>query len=213
MNSTLDTYFSSAKKWQQEMNLLRSILVECKLEEALKWGKPCYSYNNTNIVIIQAFKDHCDLGFFNGALLKDTKNILTKAGEHTQAGRQIRFTHLDEIVKLKSILKSYIKEAITIEKAGIKMEPIPNKENIIIKELQDIFKKNTTLKKAFEALTPGRQRGYLIYFSAAKQPETRISRINSNASKIMCGKGMHDCTCGLSKKMPNCDGSHKLLNK
>jgi len=209
MNPEIDTYLSKSKKWQKEMMLLRAILLECQLDEALKWGKPCYAYNNTNIVIIQSFKDHCDLGFFNGALLKDPNKFLTKAGEHSQSGRQLRFSDLSEIQKTKPLIKSYIKEAIQLEQAGVKFEQLEKPENIIITELQDVFKKNDPLKKAFEALTPGRQRGYLIYFSAAKQSETRLSRINNNASKIICGKGINDCTCGLSKRMPNCDGSHK----
>ncbi|TSA58335.1 MAG: hypothetical protein D4R41_04835 [Sediminibacterium sp.] len=209
MNPEIDIYLSKSKKWQNEMMLLRAILLECQLEEALKWGKPCYTSNSTNIVIIQSFKDHCDLGFFNGALLKDTNKVLTKAGEHTQSGRQFRFSDISEIQKMKRIIKSYVKEAIQLELSGLKFEQLEKPENIIIKELQDVFKKNAPLKKAFESLTPGRQRGYLIYFSAAKQSETRLSRINNNASKIMSGKGINDCTCGLSKRMPNCDGSHK----
>lgn len=213
MNATIDLYLNNAKNWRPEITLLREILLECKLEEALKWGKPCYSYNNSNIIIIQPFKDHCDLGFFNGALLKDTKRILTKAGEHTQAGRQIPFTDIKEIIDLRDVIKSYIKEAILIAESGLKIEKEKKAESIIVKELQDIFKKNTTLKKAFETLTPGKQRGYLIYFSAAKQSETRITRINNNTVKIISGKGINDCTCGFSKRMPNCDGSHKKITK
>jgi len=211
MNPEIDQYIAKVKKWQKEMTLLREILIDCKLEEAIKWGKPCYSYNGKNLVIIQAFKDHCDLGIFNGALLTDSKKLLVKAGEHTQSGRQLRFNDSSEIVKLRAVIKSYIKESIALEKTGVKLEVTEKPEAIVVKELDAIFKKDSALKKAFAALTPGRQRAYLIYFSAAKQSETRISRINNNASKIMCGKGMNDCTCGLSKRMPNCDGSHKLL--
>lgn len=213
MNAKIDLYLTNAKNWQSEMNLLRTILLACQLEETLKWGKPCYSYNNTNIVIIQSFKDHCDLGFFNGALLKDANRILTKAGEHTQAARQMRFTNIVEIENLKGIITTYIKEAVLLEQSGLKIVKEKNTENIIVKELQTIFKKNTAFKKAFEALTPGKQRGYLIYFSAAKQSETRITRINNNAAKISCGMGINDCTCGHSKRMPNCDGSHKKITK
>lgn len=209
MNKEVDIFIKKAKKWQVEIQLLRAILLECELEETLKWGQPCYVYNASNIVIIQAFKDHCDLGFFNGALLKDVKGLLVKAGENTQAGRQLRYTDNKEIVKQKSIIKSYIKEAISIAKTGKKMEKNEITATIIVEELEDLFKKNTAFKKAFELLTPGRKRGYLIYFSGAKQSETRITRINNYIPKIMCGKGIHDCTCGLSKRMPNCDGSHK----
>ena len=208
-----DQFFSNAQQWNAEMSLLREILLECKLEEVIKWGQPCYVLNNANIVMIQSFKTHCDVGFFNGALLKDEKKLLIKPGKHIQAGRQLRFTQLKEIVQLKSVIKSYVKEAIAIEKAGLKFEPVENTESIDVPELQAIFKKDPALKKAFEALTPGRRRAYLIFFSAAKQSATRINRIGANTAKIKCGKGMHDCTCGLSKRMPNCDGSHKFLKQ
>jgi len=210
MNPLVDQYIAKAKKWQAEMTQLRTILLSCKLTEELKWSKPCYTFNGSNLIMIQAFKDHCDLGIFNGALLKDPKNILTKAGEHTQAARQIRFTDIKEIEKLKTVIKSYIKESILIESEGKKLIPSEATAPIVVEELQAIFKNNKPLKKAFEALTPGRQRAYHIFFSAAKQSETRISRINNYSAKIMCGKGMNDCTCGLSKRMPNCDGSHKF---
>jgi uncharacterized protein YdeI (YjbR/CyaY-like superfamily) len=164
-------------------------------------------------VVIQAFKTHCDLGFFNGILLKDEKKILIKVGEHTQAGRQLQFKQPKEIVQLKSVIKSYVKEAIALEKAGVKFEPAKNSETIELPELDELFKKDAVLKKSFEALTPGRQRGYLLFFSAAKQSATRVNRIQANAAKIKSGKGMHDCTCGLSKRMPNCDGSHKYLKQ
>jgi uncharacterized protein YdeI (YjbR/CyaY-like superfamily) len=211
MDPKIDQYFSNAKKWQQEMTQLRAILLSCKLTEELKWGKPCYTINGSNLIMIQAFKDHCDLGIFNGALLKDPKGLLVKAGEHTQAARQMRFTDSKEITKLTSVIKSYIKESIELENAGVKYESTENAGTIIIDELIELFKKDTKLKKAFEALTPGRQRAYLIYFSAAKQSATRISRINNYAARIMSGKGINDCTCGLSKRMPTCDGSHKYM--
>jgi uncharacterized protein YdeI (YjbR/CyaY-like superfamily) len=213
MNASIDLYVNNAKSWQQEMTLLRAILLECQLAEALKWGKPCYSYNNNNIVMIQSFKAHIDLGFFNGASLKDTQQVLTKAGEHTQAARQMKFTDSTQIEKAKGIIQSYIKEAIVIATSGITIEKEKKAENIIVTELQAIFKNNAPLKKAFESLTPGKQRGYLIYFSAAKQSATRITRINNYISKIICGKGLNDCTCGLSKRMPTCDGSHNKITK
>ena len=213
MNASIDLYVNNAKSWQQEMTLLRAILLECQLAEALKWGKPCYSYNNNNIVMIQSFKTHIDLGFFNGASLKDTQQVLTKAGEHTQAARQMKFTDSTQIEKAKGIIQSYIKEAIVKATSGITIEKEKKAENIIVTELQAIFKNNAPLKKAFESLTPGKQRGYLIYFSAAKQSATRITRINNYISKIICGKGLNDCTCGLSKRMPTCDGSHHKITK
>ncbi len=213
MKSAADQYFTNAKQWKEEMSLLREILLECELEETIKWSIPCYVFNNKNIVVIQAFKTHCDLGFFNGILLKDEKKILITVGEHTQAGRQLQFKQPKEIVQLKSVIKSYVKEAIALEKAGVKFEPAKNSETIELPELDELFKKDAVLKKAFEALTPGRQRGYLLFFSAAKQSATRVNRIQANAAKIKSGKGMHDCTCGLSKRMPNCDGSHKYLKQ
>ena len=211
MNKEVDIYLAKAKKWQKEMLFLRDILLACQLEEEIKWGIPCYSINKGIVVIIQAFKNHCDLGFFKGALLQDKAGILIKAGENTQASRQMRFTDIKEIEKRSKIIKSYIKEAITVEKNGLKYIGESIAEPIQVIELQQIFKKDAALKKAFESLTPGRQRGYLIHFSGAKQSETRIARIHKQASKIMCGKGMNDCTCGLSKRMPNCDGSHNKL--
>jgi len=211
MNKEVDIYLAKAKKWQKEMLFLRDILLSFELEEEIKWGKPTYTFNKGIVVMIQAFKDHFDLGFFKGALLQDKSGILIKAGENTQAARQMRFTDIKEIEKRSKIIKSYIKEAITVENNGLKYIGESKAEPIQVVELQQIFKKNAALKKAFESLTPGRQRAYLIHFSGATQSETRIARIHKQASKIMCGKGMNDCTCGLSKRMPNCDGSHNKL--
>lgn len=211
MNKEVDIYLAKAKKWQKEMLFLRDILLACQLEEEIKWGIPCYTINKGIVVIIQAFKDHCDIGFFKGALLQDKTRILIKAGENTQASRQMRFMDIKEIEKQSKIIKSYIKEAIALEKNGLKYIVESKAEPIQVIELQQILKKDAALKKAFESLTPGRQRGYLIHFSGAKQSETRIARIQKQASKILCGKGMNDCTCGLSKRMPNCDGSHNKL--
>ena len=208
MAITVDQFIQNAKQWKSEMVALRAILLSCKLKEAIKWGQPCYTINDKNIVIIAAFKTHIDLGFFNGVLLKDAKGILVKPGANTQASRQLRFTSISEIEKLKSVITSYVKEAIKNEVEGIK--PILEKtEAIVVEELDVIFKKNAPLKKAFTALTPGRQRAYLIYFSGAKQSETRIARIEKHTAGILAGRGINDCICGLSKKMPYCDGSHK----
>ena len=141
MHINADQYFTNAKQWKAEISLLRELLLECKLQEVIKWGQPCYVLNNANIVMIQSFKTHCDIGFFNGVLLKDEKKLLIKAGQHIQAGRQLRFTQLKEIVQLKSVIKSYVKEAIAIEKAGVKFEPVENTKSIDVPELQGIFKK------------------------------------------------------------------------
>jgi uncharacterized protein YdeI (YjbR/CyaY-like superfamily) len=213
MDQKVTEYISKAKKWKNEMVLLRTILLNFKLEESIKWGKPCYAFNNSNLIIIQAFKYHCDLGFFKGALLKDPKKKLVKAGEHSQLGRQLRFLNENEIVQSETLIKSYIKEAIEVEKKGTSILPKKEIQNISVPELDEIFKTNIELKKAFQALTPGRQRAYLIFFSAAKQSDTRITRIQKCTPKILCGKGMTDCTCGLSRRMPICDGSHNKLKK
>ncbi len=209
MEKSVDEYLQKAKQWKEEMTQLRTILLSCKLDESIKWGQPCYSVNNKNLVIIAPFKAHCDLGFFNGAALKDEKGILVKAGVNTQSSKQMRFVNVQEITKLKSVIKSYVKEAIENEKQGIKSTSTEKVEPIIVEELEAIFKKNAPLKKAFAALTPGRQRAYLIHFSGAKQAATRVARIEKHIDAILAGRGINDCTCGLSKKMPYCDGSHK----
>jgi len=209
MRSPVDVFFATAKQWKDELSTLRTILLDCNLTEELKWGKPCYMSEGKNIIILQPFKGYCALGFFNGALLKDDKQILVKPGENTQAGRQIRFTQLQEIIKMRATLKSYINEAINVEKAGLKVEPISSTEIILPDELKHEMANNSAFKKAFSALTPGRQRAYVMFFSAAKQPTTRVTRIQKYRNQILEGKGINDCTCGLSKKMPYCDGSHK----
>ncbi len=209
MDTGVDQYISKAKSWKDEMTILRTILLSCKLEESIKWGQPCYAINNKNIVMIAPFKAHCDIAFFNGAALKDEKGLLVKAGVNTQSARQMRFTNADEIVKLKLVIKNYVKEAIVNEKQGVKPTPAEKAEPILVEELEAIFKKNTPFKKAFAALTPGRQRAYLIHFSGAKQAATRVARIEKYVDAILAGRGINDCTCGLSKKMPYCDGSHK----
>lgn len=211
MNTLVDIYIANAKLWQEEIIAIRSILLQTELIEDFKWGAPCYTFNDKNILIIAPFKEYFALGFFNGANLTDPKSLLVKPGEHTRFGRQLRLENLQDIVKKTSIIKKFIKESIRKEELKpIKSEAAPA---IVVEELNTVFKKNPALKKAFESLTPGRQRGYLIFFSAAKQPETRFSRIEKYRDRILAGIGITDCTCGLSKRMPNCDGSHKLLNK
>jgi len=211
MHPEVDAYIGRVKQWQAEIQLLRTILLACKLEETIKWGQPCYTINDKNIVLIAPFKAHCDLGFFNGAVLKDEKQLLVAAGKHTQGSRQMRFTNLKDIEASKSVIRNYIKEAIENEKNGVKLIQTEKKE-IEVEELETIFKKDAPFKKAFTALTPGRQRAYLIHFSGAKQSETRINRIQNYRQRILSGIGINDCTCGLSKRMPTCDGSHKQLN-
>ena len=192
MNPKVDFYFLKAKNWQKELVQLRMIVLDCGLSEELKWGCPCYTIQKSNIVLIHVFKEYCALLFFKGALLNDPVNILIQQTKNVQAARQIRFTHVREIIKLKTSLKAYIYEAIEVEKAGLKVNLKKTAEYIIPEEFQKKLNKNTALKKAFNALTPGRQRGYIIYFSAPKQSKTRESRIKKSLPQILNGEGLND---------------------
>lgn len=189
MNPKVDEYLKRAKKWEKEMDKLRRISLGCGLTEELKWGKPCYTFQKSNIVIIQGFKEFCALLFCKGALLKDPHGILNKFG--WQAARRIPFTEVREIVEMEPILKAYIHEAIEAEKAGLKVE-FKKKTEPIPEELQNKLDEIPALKAAFDALTPGRQRGYILYFSAAKQTKTRESRIEKCMRQILKGKGLND---------------------
>ena len=192
MNPKVDVVLKNTKKWQKEIEKLRRINLDCQLIEELKWGKPCYTFQNSNIAIIQGFKEYCALMFFKGALLKDTNGILIKPGEHTQAGRQIRFTHFREILEMEPIVKAYIQEAIALEKAGIKVKLKETTEYIIPEEFQIKLDELPDLETAFYALTPGRQRAYLLHFSAPKQSKTRESRVEKWMPQILNGKGLND---------------------
>ncbi len=190
MNPKVDAFLKKAKKWGEEMKQLRAIGLDCGLTEELKWGKPCYTFENHNVALLLPLKEHCVLLLPKGALLKDPEGILVIPGENTQAARQIRFTSLQEIVKRQAVLKAYLLEAIAAEKAGLQIEY--KKEHPIPDELRDEFAGNPKLKAAFSALTPGRQRGYIMHISAAKQSKTRISRIEKCTPRILDGKGMND---------------------
>jgi uncharacterized protein YdeI (YjbR/CyaY-like superfamily) len=192
MNPKVDWFFSKAEKWQEEFEKLREIILACELTEELRWGKPCYSLQGSNIVLIHGFKDYCALLFFKGALLKDPKAILVQQTENVQAARQIRFTGLEQIVKLEPAVKAYIKEAIAVEKAGLNVKLKKTSEFKMAEEFQNKLDKTPALKKAFDALTPGRQRGYLLYFSAAKQSKTRTARVEKCTPQILKGKGLDD---------------------
>jgi len=209
MNPKVDAFLSKADKWQEEMEELRTILLDCGLIEEFKWRTPCYTFQERNIALIGAFKAHCVLSFFKGALLNDTNDILEKPGENTQAARVIRFTNLQEIRAKEATLKAYIFEAIEVEKAGLSVDFKENETLVLPEELLMKFEELPAFKTAFEALTPGRQRGYNLFFSAGKQSKTRTSRIEKYLQRILDGKGINDCVCGLSSKMPSCDGSHK----
>jgi uncharacterized protein YdeI (YjbR/CyaY-like superfamily) len=190
-NPKVDAYFGGDLRWRKVSEKLRTISLSCGLTEELKWGKPCYTFEEGNVVIIQEFKEYCALMFVNGALLKDPKGILKRIGEHTQAARQARFTDVREVVEMESTLKAYIREAVDAAKAGLKV--ILNKNPLPIpKELQYKMNDIPALKAAFHALTPGRQRAYIFYFSAAKQSSTRESRIEKCRRQILEGKGLND---------------------
>ena len=192
MNPKADFYFEKAKTWQEEIKKLRIIVLDCALTEELKWGCPCYTFEKTNIVLIHTFKEYCALLFFKGALLNDPEGILIQQTKNVQAARQIRFTNAKEIASRKNALKAYIYEAIEVEKAGLKVELKKTTEFSMPEEFLNKLNKNKALKKAFDALTPGRQRGYLLHFSAPKQSATRASRIEKSIPEIMKGKGLND---------------------
>jgi uncharacterized protein YdeI (YjbR/CyaY-like superfamily) len=191
-NPKVDAFLSRAKRWHDEFEKLRKIILECDLTEELKWGNPCYSFQKRNVVLIHGFKDYCALLFFKGALLRDPEHILIRQTASVQAARQIRFTSVREINKLKPVLKSYIREAMAAEEAGLKVNFKKTTEFAVPEEFQKKLNKLPALKKAFAALTPGRQRAYLLYFSSAKQSETRASRVEKSTARILAGKGMDD---------------------
>ncbi|MEO6894224.1 MAG: YdeI/OmpD-associated family protein [Ginsengibacter sp.] len=192
MNPKVDFYFEKAGKWQKEIDQLRKIILGCGLDEELKWGVPCYTFEKKNIVLIHVFKEYCAILFFKGVLLKDTDGILIQQTENVQAARQARFTSAQKIVKKQKALKAHIYEAIEVEKAGLKVPLKKTKEFEMPEEFQKKLNENPELKNAFKALTPGRQRGYLLYFSSPKQSKTRESRIEKYTKVIMDGKGLND---------------------
>ena len=205
----VDEFMQSADKWQQEMVYLRGILLDCLLTETYKWQSPVYMFGNKNIVGIAPMKETCALNFFKGGLLADTDKLLLKPGENTQSGRWMKFTSLEEIKQKEASIRAYLFEAIEVEKLGLKVEkaeamPWPA-------ELVQKLDENPALKIAFEKLTPGRQRAYVMNFSEGKQSATRLARIEKNEKYILRGFGLTDCVCGLTKKKPGCDGSHRAI--
>ncbi|MBV7529631.1 YdeI family protein [Chitinophaga sp. sic0106] len=192
MNPKIDAFIDRADKWQKEFETLRAILLDCPLEEELKWGVPCYTYQGKNVVLMHGFKDYCAILFHKGSLMADPEGILIQQTENVQAARQIRFTSLKEIVKQKAVIKAYIYEAIEIEKSGLEVKFKKVKEYPVPEEFQQKLDTTPGLKKAFEALTPGRQRGYLLYFAAAKQAKTREQRVEKYLDAILEGKGLDD---------------------
>lgn len=178
--------------WEEELKQLRRIVLDCELTEEVKWGVPCYTFQNKNILIVSAFKEYCAISFFKGALLLDAEGLLQKPGENTQEGRLIRFTNVQEIIQMENILKAYIYEAMEVERLGLKIEAKEKQVLVYPEELVKILAENTDLKMAFEALTPGRQKGYLLHFASPKQSSTRVSRIEKCIPKIFLGKGVNE---------------------
>ena len=192
MNPKVDWFFAKETQWQKEYEKLRKIILDCGLVEELKWGCPCYTFENTNIVLIHGFKEYCALLFFKGALLNDPNGILIQQTKNVQSARQIRFTNTKEIVKMEKILKAYVYEAIEVERAGLKVKLKKTSEFKVPEEFQKRLDKSTALKKAFDTLTPGRQRAYIFYFSQAKQSKTREARVEKYIKQILNGKGLDD---------------------
>lgn len=211
MNPQVDDFFSNINKWKKELEYLRMIALDCNLTEEFKWQMPCYAFQKSNIAMLGNFKEYCALSFFKGALLKDENCILDKPGKNTQSARIIRFTDLNQIIEMEPMLKALILEAIEVEKSGVKVDFKKIEEFTIPEEFEIKMNEIPALKSAFEALTPGRQRAYIMYFSDSKQSKTRESRIEKYMQRILDGKGINDCVCGLSKRMPGCDGSHKMI--
>jgi uncharacterized protein YdeI (YjbR/CyaY-like superfamily) len=192
MNPKVDWYFEKNTKWQKEIGKMRAIALDCGLIEELKWGCPCYQYEKANVVLIHVFKEYCAFLFFKGALLNDPEGILVQQTENVQSARQVRFTNLKEIQKLERTAKAYIYEAIEVERAGLKVKLKKTKEFKMPEEFKNKLDKSAALKKAFESLTPGRQRGYLLYFSSAKQAKTREERVKKYTKQILEGRGLED---------------------
>ena len=208
-NPQVSELIQNAQKWSAEMACLRHILLDCLLVETYKWSSPVYMFGGKNLIGIAALKDHCALNFFKGGLLQDEEGLLIKPGENSNSARWMKFSSVEEIRAKEASIKAYIFETIEAEKLGLQIEkpeqqPIPE-------ELTAIFAKKPALQQAFEKLTPGRQRVYLMYFSEGKQSATRIARIEKNEKYILKGKGLTDCVCGLTKKKPGCDGSHRAI--
>lgn len=192
LNPKVDAFLSRAKNWQEEFEKLRSIVLDCELTEEFKWMHPCYTYDDKNVVLIHGFKEYCALLFHKGALLKDENGILIQQTENVQAARQIRFTNLQQIIEMEAIIKAYIYEAVDVEKSGLEVEFKKNTEYIVPEEFQIKLDEIPELKTAFEELTPGRQRAYLLFFAAPKQSKTRVSRVEKYIPQILDGKGLKD---------------------
>ncbi|PQO25372.1 hypothetical protein C5Y96_23820 [Blastopirellula marina] len=207
MNPNVDDYIQQHSPWQDVLSQLRKLVLSTKLSEQWKWRAPCYTLDGKNVVMIAAFKKDCVLSFFKGPLLKDPENLLTAPGENSRTFRVVRFTDAKQVTGLKSQLKFLIEQAIEVERSGQQIEAKKGPDEFPA-ELTAKLKEDPKLKRAFESLTPGRQRAYVMHFAEAKQAKTRTARIEKFAPRILDGKGMNDCVCGLTNKPPGCDGSH-----
>ncbi len=210
MSKDVNEYLGRLDNWQDELSTLRHIVLGCGVEETVKWGVPVYMAHNGNIALLGSFKDHCVLSFIKGVLLNDPEKVLESPGENSQSVRLFRFRSVKEIEEKEGLIKAFIFEAMEVEKAGIKVAKQNNEDIVFVEELQKKLVSDPLFSDAFFALTPGRRRAYNIYFSSAKQSKSRDARIEKYTPRILNGKGINDCVCGHSKRMPNCDGSHKL---
>ncbi len=211
MSEKIDIFFQNKSKWNKELKLLRDLLLDSGLQETIKWNQPCYTFNNKNIAILGSYKAHCSLAFFKGVLLQDLQKILIAPGKNSQSVRLVPIKNVQELVQKRDTIKTYILEAISIEEEGLKVKKIATIGIDYIPELKAALDKDKNLANAFFKLTAGRQRAYNIFFESAKQSATRIVRIQKYTDRILDGYGINDCTCGMSKRMPNCDGSHKFI--
>ena len=211
MDPKVDAIIERSKKWKPELETLRDILLATPLTEDFKWRAPCYTYENKNIILVYQLKDCLGLSFLKGVLLSDPDGHLVSPGENSQSAMLLKFYNVKEITDKKNVIIYFINQAIANEQQGLKVAFKAKVQLVLCEEFQQELDKNTNLRKAFEALTPGKQRGYHLHISAAKQGKTKLSRIRNVTPKILLGKGFHDCTCGLSKRMPRCDGSHKTI--
>lgn len=211
MNPQAEEFYQNAKQWREEYYALREIALECQLQEEFKWMHPCYTSGGKNIIIIHGFKEYCGISFVKGSLLKDTEKILQMPGKNTQSGRILKFTSVEEIKNATATIKAYIFEAIEIEAQGLQVKYDKPEDMDFPEELTEAFSVDENFENAFRNLTPGRQKGYLLHFNGAKQSQTKVDRINKYYDRILDGKGIRDCICGLSKRLPNCDGSHKSI--
>ena len=208
MKPQVDRYIEDSANWRSELEKLRELLLSCDLTEDWKWSAPCYTHGGANVALLGELKQCCVLSFPKGALLADGGGLLQRPGPNTQAARVIRFTSVDEIVGREDVLRSYLLEAMTLEETGAKVE-YKKEQDPAPEELEKKLAADPELKSAFEALTPGRQRAYILHFSSAKQSATREARIDKCRQRILCGMGLNDCTCGHTRRPPGCDGSHK----